>query len=244
MDKGIWMFMSINILCLVVVGLNSRQIQTNPYLFIRIICTSLFLFTGLRYITLILYGIGVSKTVLERTAYFYFASSIGITIPSALTIWYMTPMYQEKIKGWMLFLILVPFTIFYITLILLQPTKIVLRSSFGYQLQLIPPWPMYLSIVQGIFTLLILSSCIYGICFYKNHRLTSQYLLFVLVYILTTIDGISMIFSSHRLIEPFTVSELFAFLAILYGFSKTKDLKRSLEQMGYDKESTRRTNEK
>ncbi|WP_341877948.1 hypothetical protein [Defluviitalea saccharophila] len=204
---------------LIIVLLNIIQIKGHPNRILRSICLILFTFTGLRYIALIVFTLSSNIDILKFFSYFYYASSIGITIPSVLALWYIIPRFRERIKEWVVLLLFSPFIFFYLNLIYLQPIQIIKHDGFGYRLQLISPWNHWLSMVQGIFTLMVLCMCFYGFRSYKYKFPRSQYLLFILGYILTTIDGLCMLFNTVYPIEPFVFSEAFILIAILYAFA-------------------------
>ena len=222
MGLGIFFIM---IFCtLLIICLNIVQIKSHPNICIRVICCILFIFTGLRYISLIVFTLGAKISVLKLLSYFYFASSIGITIPSALALWYIIPRFRERIRLWVLFLLLSPFFFFYLILIYLQPLKIIIKPGFGYMLMILQPWSNYFSILQAIFIILVFLGCFLGFKWYQYKSPRSQYLLFALGYGLMFIDGVSVLINKNTPIEPFILSEAFVMVAILYAFS-TKPIK-------------------
>lgn len=212
-----------------IIVLNIIQIKNHPNKILRCVCLILFLFTGLRYVALIIYASGAHISILKFFSYFYYASAIGITIPSALALWYIIPRFREKIKEWILLLLLSPFILFHLNIILLQPTQIIKNTGFGYELLLMTPWNKRISIVQALFTLIVLIVCYFGFRWYKYKFPRSQYLLFALGYTLTTIDGICILFNTAYPLEPFILSEAFILIAILYAFS-TKPIKEQYKK--------------
>lgn len=204
---------------LMIVFFNIMQIKDHPNKILRNICLILFMFTGLRYIALIVFTLSANIDILKVFSYFYYASSIGITIPSLFALWYIIPRFRERIKEWIVLLLVSPFIFFYFNLIYLQPVQIIKHGSLGYRLQLMAPWNQWLSIFQGIFTLMVFGMCFYGFRRYQYKFPRSQYLLFILGYTLTTIDGLCMLFKAVYPIEPFVFSEAFILIAILYAFA-------------------------
>ncbi|MBM7684721.1 hypothetical protein [Defluviitalea raffinosedens] len=209
---------------LIIVILNIMQIKNHPNRVLRSICLILFTFTGLRYVALIVFRLNLDMNFLKFFSYFYYASSIGLTIPTIFALWYIIPAFRERIKEWTVLTLSAPFSFFYLYLIYLQPVQIIKHDGFGYRLQLLAPWNRWLSIVQGIVTLIVFGMCFYGFRRYKYKFPRSQYLLFILGYVLTTIDGLCMLFNSVYPIEPFIFSEAFILIAILYAFA-TKPIK-------------------
>lgn len=220
MSAGYFLLISLCLLAIYVLFLNLSAVSNNKYRALKNVCTILFLFSILRYGTLIAYGDHLSLEALMRLRYFYFATSIGLTIPTASVIWYITPMYRHKIKYPYYVLCFTPWILFYTYVIIGQPTEIVQGMQYGYQLQLIDAFPLYLSIVQGSFIVIMIVLCIIGFVRYKNIQLRVQYVALILAQIVLTLDGISFSRTSIKLFPPFTASEILGFLAVYYGFKE------------------------
>ena len=210
------------ILCLIALYslfLNLKVIGNNPFILLRLVCMILFVYSTTRYVTLIVYGDAPSYSQLVALRYFYFATSMGLTGTTLSAVWYATPLYREKIKYPYMLLGFLPWTLFYLYVILRQPTRIVKGECIGYQLILTGQFPLYLSIVQGCFVIMILILCLIGIWKYKNVQMRVQLGIIMLAQLALTIDGLSYYRDSLCIIPPFTLSEAFGFFAVYYILS-------------------------
>ena len=219
-------------LCLVtiiILMINIAVVNQKDDPFMKWVCIFLFAFSMMRYLTLIVYGDSPSLSQLEVLRYFYLATSIGLTIPFASALWYITPHLREKINYLKYLSFFVPWIFFYLFVIVTQPTQIVRGKNFGYVLELVGSFPRYLSIVQGSFVFIMFIICLTGLLYYKNSQLRSQYLVLIFSLIVLTLDGLSYFIPINSFLPPFTVSEMFGFLAILYAFS-LKPLKLNKRQ--------------
>lgn len=187
---------------------------------LKIVCAILFAFSMMRYLTLIIYGNSPSANQLETLRYFYLATSIGLAIPTASAIWHITPMYREKISYPKYLLFFAPWIIFYSYVLICQPTKIGIASTYGYVLELTGKFPVYLSIVQGSFAIIMILLCLIGILKYKHEQLRSQYFVIIMAQILLVLDGILYHMPMLQTLPKFTISEILGFLAIFYAFKK------------------------
>lgn len=214
------MYVALIIICIiaiVVLMLNIATVNKNPYTLLKGVCISLFVFSMFRYFTLIVYGDTPNLAQLQVLRYFYLATSIGLTIPTASAIWYITPAYRERIKYWRYLLLFSPWIIFYLFVIITQPTQIKMAPTFGYTLELIGKFPLYLSIAQGSFVAIMIILCLIGLFKYKNEYLRSQYFVIIIAQLLLTLDGLSYYLPVLRVFPPFTVTEIFGFLAVFYA---------------------------
>ena len=121
------------------VFLNIIQIKKHSNIIIRLVCFFLFIVTGLRYITLLLFTFNFPVGILKFLAYFYYGSMIGLTIPSIVALWYTIPCFRKKINEKRLLLFLTPLFIFYFFMLYLQPLEIVIKTGIGYGLRLLFP---------------------------------------------------------------------------------------------------------
>jgi len=160
------------------VFLNIIQIKKHSNIIIRLVCFFLFIVTGLRYITLLLFTFNFPVGILKFLAYFYYGSMIGLTIPSIVALWYTIPRFRKKINEKRLLLFLTPLFIFYFFMLYLQPLEIVIKTGIGYGLRLLFPWNLFVSIYYGFFVMIILLLCVSGFRWYKYKFPRSQYLLF------------------------------------------------------------------
>lgn len=208
------------IAAIIVLVINNAIICKNPYKLLKIVCLTLFTFSMLRYLTLIVYGDKPNLKQLEVLRYFYLASSIGLTIPTASALWYITPGIRKKLNYRTYLAFFTPWMLFYIFLIITQPTQIKMGEKFGYVLVLTGKYPFYLSLVQGSFVSIILILCLVGIGWYKNIYLRSQYFVIIVAQILLTLDGIGYFRPFLNVFPPFTITEVIGFLAVAYAFYK------------------------
>jgi hypothetical protein len=218
MHSGYIILLVICIVALVVLTLNIAVVQTSNNITLKYICMILFIFSIFRYLTLMVYGDMPSYELLNALRYFYFATSLGLTVPTLAAIWYITPLYREKIKYPTYLLLFTPWMLFYLYVIIMQPTRIIVDKKFGYNLQLIGNFNLYLSIAQGSFVIIVLILCLVGIIKYKNAKLRSRYFAIIIAHIALTLDGLSYFYSSFDIIPQFTLTEVLGFLAILYAF--------------------------
>lgn len=219
MEIGYMILISICMIAVCVLLLNISAVLSNKYRGLKIVCVFLFIFSMMRYFTLIVYGDSPAYDQLMVLRYFYLASSIGLTIPTVSAIWYITPLYRDKISYLRYLLFFMPWTMFYLYLIIAQPTNITQGDSFGYTLNLIGKYPIYLSIAQGsLIGIIILLSSI-GIFKYKNIQLRAQLIIIIIAQITLLLDGLTYFFKILHTFPVFTVSEVFGFLAVLYAFS-------------------------
>ncbi|MGL6175042.1 MAG: hypothetical protein ACRC1P_10605 [Cellulosilyticaceae bacterium] len=225
-----FMYLLLIIICItaiITLLIDIGVVNKNPYPLLKGICIVLFAFSILRYFTLIVYGDSPTLGQLDKLRYFYLATSIGLTIPTASAIWYITPHLRNKISYGKYLLFFLPWIIFYIYVIVMQPTQVVLSDTYGYKLMLTGEFPRYLSIAQGSFVGVIILLCITGILKYKNEYLRSQYFVLIAAQVLLALDGLTYLLPTTTSIPPFTLTEVFGFIAIFYAFySKPLDVKK------------------
>lgn len=207
------------IFALIAVIINLKALDNNPYPLLKTFVSVLLCFTALRYLTLIVYGDSPDYSLLNTLRYFYLASSIGITMTTASAVWYVTPRYREKIDYPYFLACFLPWILFYVYIIIKQPTEIVQGSQFGYQLILTGKLSFYLSIVQGSFVSIIVILCLIGIICYKHLQIRIQLFMIILAQLLLTLDGLSYGSNRLRVFQPFTLTEAFALATTYYAFS-------------------------
>ncbi len=196
---------------------------------LRWILITMYAFSMLRYFTLAIYGDSPSLEQLDSLKYCYMTTLIGLSIPTILAIWYITPHLREKKKYLDILIFFTPWIAFNLYTIISQPTQIISGENFGYILILNDAFRTYLPIVQGLFVGVIILMCFIGIIVYKNPVIRSQYLFLIIAQVGLALDGMTIInYMDTRLFHPFTVSEIIAFLAVYYAFlSKPLDLKKA-----------------
>ena len=218
MSRGYFLLIVLSILGGYVLVLNISVLKENKFTVLRSVCTALFIFSISRYLTLIAYGDHLALTTLMKLRYFYFATSIGLTVPTASAVWYITPLYRQRIKYPYYLLCFLPWILFYTYLITRQPTKIVQGATYGYTLQLTGSFPLYLSIAQGSFVTVIIILSIIGLVRYKNIQLRAEYIVIILAQLTLVLDGLGYYIGGVRLFPPFTASEILGFAAVYYCF--------------------------
>ncbi|NLI90119.1 MAG: hypothetical protein GX366_06910 [Epulopiscium sp.] len=209
----------ISIAAIFILFMNIKTIQKNPYISIRLICTILFSLSIMRYITLLLFAQLPSLELINKLKYFYYITIIGLTIPFIILIWYITPLYRNKIKPLALGIICLPHILFYISLIIMQPFKAIKSDRIGYNLTLVGRWPRYLAFIQLTYIIIYIILSIYGFTLYKHKQTRGQYLILIMCHILFLIDGLTYFGTSSPYIPVFTFTEVFGFLTLYYGFS-------------------------
>lgn len=203
------------------IGWNIKALSSLCYKEIKGIGSLLLGFTALRYLTLVLYAFSQNRQLIYNVRYFYYASSIGITMLTALTVWYILPFLKERIKLSYYLLAFLPWDIFYIYLILKQPTMLVESSAYGYELILMNPFNRYLSVAQGSFIAIIIILCIIGMITYKHLQIRAQLFIIILAQALLVVDGIYSGGAQIKIFKLFTVTEVFALWSIYYGLSNS-----------------------
>lgn len=184
------------------------------------ICTLLFIGSMMRYVTLFIFARVSSMEMLIKTQDFYFITSIGITLPSLLLLWYITPFYREKIKGVFMMILCMPWLIFYTLLLILKPYQIVKSQALGYTLRLTGDWQLYLAVLQISFIAIFIIGALYGLKRYKHKQIRSQYRILIMCQLLFLVDGLTYFGLAMPTIPVFTLTEVFGFLGIYYGFSR------------------------
>lgn len=180
----------------------------------------LLLLTAMRYITLIVYGDSPTYSLMLRLRYFYFASSIGLTLTMLLACWYVIPYLREKLEPLLIPFLFFPWQAFYLYVIVKQPTELVRGSRFGYELTLTGEFPFYLSVAQGSMALILIGTCLVAMLRYKHLQIRTQLLFLMAAQVLLVLDGLGYYFPGMRLFSPFTLTEAFGFAATYYAFSK------------------------
>ena len=207
------------IIAIVVLMMNIGVVSKKENPLMKWTCIFLFAFSMLRYLTLIIYGDHPTLAQLEVLKHFYFATSIGLTIPMASALWFITPFLKEKISYLRYLLFFTPWMLFDLFLIIMTPVEIEVGQNIGYTLRLTGKFSLYLSVAQGSFVALMIILSLIGFMKYKNEYLRSAYGLLIAACILFIIDGMSYFVPLKSFIPPFTVTEIFGFLSILYAFS-------------------------
>lgn len=213
----------LTIICSVAIGvllMNIKMIQKNPYLGIRISCTLLFSLSTMRYITLLLFSKTPTVDLMSKLQGFYFITIIGMGIPLLLLMWYITPLYREMIKPLGMVLICMPYMMLYGTIVILKPFKVMKDQTAGYLIRTTGNWSLYLATIQILFmtTYIILALC--GFSLYKHKQTRSQYLVLIMCQLLFLVDGLTYFSLGTPSIPVFTLTEVFGFVGIYYGFSK------------------------
>lgn len=209
------------LVALMMIGWNIKAIRSLCYREIKLVGSLLLGFTALRYMTLVVYAFCSNRELAYEIRYFYYASSIGITMLTAIVVWNIIPMLKEQIKLSYYLLCFLPWDIFYLYLIIKQPTQLIESSIYGYELLLISPFNRYLSIAQGSFIVIIAVLCVIGILRYKHLQIRAQLILILLAQVILVIDGIYFGREEIRIFKLFTVSEVIALWAIYYGLSNS-----------------------
>ncbi len=173
---------------------------------------------ALRYLTLVFYALVRNPLIIESLRYFYYASSIGLTMLTVCGIWFIIPFLNERFKVSQLLLFFLPWISFYVYLILKQPTELIERMAYGYELVLIPPFDRYLAIVQGSFMVVIGILAGIGLIRYKHLQIRVQLAILLLAQGLLIIDGIYSGKENLLLFKLFTISEIFGLWTIGYAF--------------------------
>ncbi|MHC1750136.1 MAG: hypothetical protein AB9856_17855 [Cellulosilyticaceae bacterium] len=208
------------IIAIIVLVFDLAAVFQNKNKVLKIVCLILFAFSMMRYLTLIIYGNSPNASQLEILKYFYLATSIGLAIPTASAIWYITPMYRCKIQYVKYLLLFTPWIIFDSYVLITQPTKISVAPSYGYILALTGKFPMYSSIAKGSFAIIIIMLCLIGFLKYKNEQLRSQYFVLIMAQILLVLDGVMCFMPLLETLPKFTISEIIGFLGIFYALKK------------------------
>lgn len=218
MRIGYAVLIGLCVLALYVLFCNILAIKEVKYQDLKNVCIGLFIFSMTRYIALIIYGDHASMETLNLLRYFYFATSIGLTLPTASAVWYVTPLYREKVSYLKYLACFLPWILFYVFVIFAQPTSIEPGPYFGYTLALTGNFSHYLAIVQGSFVTVIIILSIIGIIKYKNVQMRVQYVIIILAQIVLAIDGILQGRDIRTAVPPFTLSEIIGFWAVYEVF--------------------------
>ncbi len=229
MQANYVLLIGICLVAIIVLMINIGVVNKRDPKIMRWVCIVLFAFSMTRYFTLIVYGDAPTLAQLESLRYFYLATSIGLTMTTAAAVWYISPYIKDNLAYPIYLASFLPFIVFYLFVIITQPTEIRLGETYGYTLELVGRYPIYLAIVQSAFTLIMLVLCAIGLVKYKNAELRSRYWMIILAQVLLTLDGLSFFKPRLGFFPPFTVTEIFGFLAILYAFS-TEGVKKSMRQ--------------
>ena len=216
MSTNYFLLIILCVIALAVLMINIGIVQKKENVGLKWVCTLLFTFSMMRYLTLIVYGDHPTLARLEVLRYFYLATSIGLTMTMASAVWCITPFLKEKFKYFTYLGLFIPWILFYLYVIITQPTKIV-PGTFGYTLELTGKFPIYLSIAQGSFVIIMIFICLKGFFKYKNEYLRSSYALIIAACILLTLDGLGYFINVLNIIPPFTATEIFGFMAIAYA---------------------------
>ncbi len=213
------------------IWINLKAIGNNPFRLLSVACTIALVFSAWRYITLMIYGDSPSYGQMVALRGFYYSTSIGLGITMVSAVWYAIPLYREKIKYPYYLGAFLPWFLFYLYILIKQPTRIMQGESFGYVLVLVKPFPTYLGLMQGSFVLIIILLCCIGLLRYKHIQIRVQMCVMIISQLMLAIDGLGYLKARHNSIPPFTLSEAFAFFAIYYIFSKPiKEIKGICKQ--------------
>lgn len=223
MNRGLLLISAFS--ALVIIGMNIWVMERLQDKHLQLLVTALLLFTSLRYVTLIIYTNKPTYDMLQKFRYFYFASSIGLTMTTLLALWHVIPVLRINLKPYWIPLLFLPWNLFYLYIIVKQPTQIIKAKQFGYELLLTGKFPFYLSVAQGSLALIIILIGIGGIIKYKHLQIRVQLIFILLAQLLLIADGLSYYLIARGLIEvrvfqPFTFTEAFGFAATYYAFSK------------------------
>lgn len=203
-----------------VIALNIAAVSHHTNKLLKMICIILFCFSLCRYITLLVYGDHPSYETLVFFRRFYFATTIGLTVPILSAVWYVTPCYREKVKYAYWLLLLLPWVSFYGYLMVKQPVRIVQSKTIGYILELTGTFPCYMLMAQAAFTILVVILALGGMLRYGHLQIRAQLIMLILAQSLLMIDGLSVYKQQLlQLVPSFTISEILAFLAVYYSLA-------------------------
>lgn len=227
MASSYFLLIVLCVIAIAVLMINIGIVQKKQNRGLKVVCIFLFTFSMMRYLALIVYGDHPTLGQLETFRYFYLATSIGLTMTTASAVWCITPFLKEKFSYFTYLAFFTPWILFYMYVIITQPTKIV-PSTFGYKLELTGQFPIYLSIAQGSFVTIMIILCLIGFVKYKNEYIRSSYALIIGASILLTLDGLGYFIPFLNIIPPFTVTEIFGFIAVAYAFYIQPTKRRSI----------------
>lgn len=182
---------------------------------IKWICIVCVAFAFTRYIALIAFAISTSSHNLKAISSFIFASSIGIGIPTAFSLYNLYVLNNAKgmkLSVFGLLCILLPLSLFYVALIIYAPKEI-MQAQYGFKVELNHTWLMILSIVQIVFTssIIFLSGKLFLESKKKSIILKSGFV--AISYFLILVDGI---FRAMNVIDfPFAYVEVISILSLL-----------------------------
>lgn len=215
LEKGILLLTCIAVALVILWDLKGlKRTEMKPLI---IIGTILLIGMASRYITLSIYALSTDVKLLETIRYFYYASSVGLTMLTVCIIWFIVPLYNEKVDLGSFILFFIPFILFYGYLIVTQPTRLVESSAYGYELSLIPPFDRYLAFVQGSFIVVVTILCLIGLVRYKHLQIRIELVILLLAQGLLVIDGIYSGKDQIFIFKLFTVSEGFTLWTIGYA---------------------------
>lgn len=186
---------------------------------IKITANIFFILGMLKYVTVILYYFLEELKVLLLLRYFYFMSSLSLTMLIAMAIWYVTPFLKERKKLDRFLIYFLPWIIFYIYFVLKQPTQLSTSSLYHYDLVIIQPFTTYFMIAELSFSFVIMSLCCIGMNTYKHLQIRVELLLLLLASVLLAIDALYLNSTGLRCFKIFTVSEIFAYWVCFYTLS-------------------------
>ena len=112
MSTSYFLLIVLCVLALIVLMVNIGIVQKKENVTLKWICTFLFAFSMMRYLTLIVYGDHPTLGQLEILRYFYLATSIGITMTMASTVWCITPYIREKLNYLTYLVLFTPWILF------------------------------------------------------------------------------------------------------------------------------------
>jgi hypothetical protein len=220
MNVNYFFIIGIGSIAISVLFLNVYLLLLNPHKSIKRVCSICFVASIFKYLTLMVYGAKPTLLQVQALRPFYFITVIGLFIPLASALWYITPFCKTSISYIKYLLLLLPWHVFHFY-ILIAPIEKIEKITYGYDFHLSPTVEKYFIFSQGSFFLLMTTLCIIGWLRYKNEALRSQYVTLILAQILLLIDLYVARYTTLITVFPlFTMTEIGGFLAIAYSFSK------------------------
>lgn len=218
MEKQFLLMTCIIVLC--IIGWNFKALSTQIYTEIKVVGSLALCLIALRYLTLMIYAVSANYKLLLIMRYFYYASSLGLTIMMAISIWYVSPYLREQIKLASYGILFLPWGLFFTYFLLSQPTVLEESHLFGYELLISSPFKDYFNIAWISFLVVMIILCCLGMMKYKHLQIRVQLFVILLSQLLFIVDGIESSSEALCIIRPFILTEAFALWGIYYALSK------------------------
>jgi hypothetical protein len=186
-----------------------------------LLAAGLFVFS--RYVTMALFTIPATPTALALLRPCWFATSVGLTLPSVFAVDQLLrhpAMTPKRLLRWY-----APFLAAYLAVLLFGRVSAEPDRVAGWSLHLTPVWQLLLSVTHTAFVLAFLGVCVSLMRKVPQRPIRVALAGLAAAYVYLTVDGLVLALGGWYF-RPYLYSEMLALLALWHAFETATALQR------------------